>query len=229
MDSGTIQRPRHLFATLFNLILVRIDACNRGAALASFRCCCSGAQCGWLPFSSGYWTIDMVGFGPPASTLCRSAVHAPEGEDGGPDPGRDGSPRQDDRVVVALIDDRALFGESLAMAMNIQDAGFRATHWTGADAMANLPSALGGADVVLVCLGRATLTRSTTNQLIKALLGVSGHPPIAVLADTISVASVKAGIAMGLRGFMTSDAPLGAVMDALRKIRQGATVIPSAH
>lgn len=171
----------------------------------------------------------MVGYGLPASIPCRSAVYAPEQEAGRPEARRSRSPHGPDRIVVTLIDDRALFGESLAMAMNTLNPEFEATHWTSADAMANLPSALRGADVVLVCIGRATLSKGATSQLIKALLGTGGHPPVAVLADTINAASVRAGIGMGLQGFITSDVPLSAVMDALRKVRQGTTVIPSPH
>lgn len=133
------------------------------------------------------------------------------------------------RVAVTLIDDRALFGESLATAMNAQGLEFVVKHWRSADVIADVGSALQGADLVLVCIGRSNPTKGPVHHLIKALLDESNHPPVAVLADAISPAMVRVVMRMGLRGIVTSTASLNAVINAMRQIHRGATVIPNAH
>ncbi|MCW2238577.1 DNA-binding response regulator [Azospirillum canadense] len=128
-----------------------------------------------------------------------------------------------------MIDDRALFGESLATAVNAQAGDVVMRHWRCAQALADLQTVQRDADIVLVCIGRASLTKGSTNQLLKALLRDDSHPPVAVLADTVNPNMVRNGMAMGLGGMIASSVPLGSVISALRQIHSGATVLPNMN
>ncbi|MCW2243597.1 DNA-binding response regulator [Azospirillum canadense] len=157
------------------------------------------------------------------------ALRAPEQESGGPDPHRQQRPESAKRIAVALIDDRALFGESLATAMNDRATDLVVKHWKSVDALASVPSALQGVDLVLICIGRTSLFRGSMSRLIKVLLKQDRHLPIAILADTADPAMVATGRAMGLRGILSSKASLDAVATALRQIYAGGTVVPNEH
>ncbi|MBP2291449.1 response regulator transcription factor [Azospirillum rugosum] len=163
----------------------------------------------------------MIGSGPPAGTHCRTASYAPE---------RGGSERGGRAAIaVAVVDDRALFGESLATAVNAQAGDVVMSHWRYAQALGDLQTILRDADVVLVCIGRANLTKGSINQLLRALLREDAHPPVAVLADTVSPSMVRSGMSMGLGGMIASTAPLKSVISALRQIHSGATVLPNMN
>ncbi|WP_448206894.1 DNA-binding response regulator [Azospirillum sp. sgz302134] len=169
----------------------------------------------------------MDGYGLPARYRGTPACSAPDGNRGGGAARPQNPPGDAGRIAVLLIDDRVLFGESLAMAMNAQASDLAVTHWRSADVLANLPLVLRGPDVVLVCIGRASLSRGSANRLIRALAAEPGHPPVAVLSDAAGRAMVRAGVRIGLRGVVSGLAPLSTVIGALRQIHQGATVIPS--
>lgn len=171
----------------------------------------------------------MVGFGLSANAQCKSAFFAPAREGGGTAGHRRGPLDDRKRITVALIDDRALFGESLAMAINAQSPDFAVKHWRSADVLVDVGSALQGIDLVLVCIGRSNPTKGSINQMIKALLDGHTHPPIALLADAVSPAMVRVVMRMGLRGIVTSAASLHAVINAMRQIHRGATVIPNVN
>lgn len=171
----------------------------------------------------------MVGSGLPASIHRRTSLRAPERGSGGSEVHRGRRPEDRARIVVTVIDDRALFGESLATAVNAQAGDIVMTHWRVGQALADPAAALRDADVVLVCIGRTGLSKGATNHLLKALLGTDPHPPIAVLSDTVSPGMVRTGMGMGLDGIIASTVPLRSVIDALRRIHSGATVLPNMH
>ncbi len=171
----------------------------------------------------------MVGFGLSTNAHCKSAFFAPEREGGGAAGQRRDSPDEHKRITVALIDDRALFGESLATAINAQSPDFAVKHWRSADVLVDVGPALRGVDLVLVSIGRSNPTKGSTLQMIKALLERHEHPPIAILADAISPAMVRVVMRMGLRGIVTSATSLHALINAMRQIHRGATVIPTVN
>ncbi len=159
--------------------------------------------------------------------ICINAVlRAPAQEGDGPAMRRQRQSEAPKRIAVALIDDRVLFGQSLATAMNDQTTDLVAMHWKSVDALAAVPSVLQDADVVLVCIGRSSLSRGSMSRLIKALLKQDGHPPVAILADTADADIVAAGPAMGLRGVLSGKASLEVVASALRQIHAGGTIVP---
>ena len=171
----------------------------------------------------------MVGFGLSANAHSKAAFFAPAREGGGAVGRRQGSSDDHKRIVVVLIDDRALFGESLATAINAQSPDFAVKHWRSADVLVDVGSALRGVDLVLLCIGRSNPTKGSIHRIINALLEEHEHPPIALLADAISPAMVRVVMRMGLRGIVTSATSLQAVINAMRQIHRGATVIPNVN
>lgn len=153
---------------------------------------------------------------------------APAGARGGARP-----PRPDGRtggrapITVLLVDDRALFGESLAAAINAFAPDVAVSHQRSAVALADLPAALRGTDVVLVSIGRADPAKGGIGQLLDALSGGGSHPPVAVLADRPGAVVVAAATRLGLRGVLSGRMPLAEVIAALRLIHGGGTVTPS--
>lgn len=141
----------------------------------------------------------------------------PEGRTGGQTP-----------IAVLLIDDRSLFGESLAAAINASAPDVAVIHRRSAEALANLSAALRGADVVLVSIGHAHPAKGGIGQLLNALPGAAAHPPVAVLADRPGPAVIEAVARLGLRGVLSGRMSLAEVAAALRLIHQGGTVTPDS-
>ncbi|WP_188260359.1 response regulator transcription factor [Azospirillum tabaci] len=131
-------------------------------------------------------------------------------------------------IAVLLIDDRSLFGESLAAAINAFAPDVAVSHRRSAAALADLPAALRGTDVVLVSIGRADPAKGSVGQLLDALSGGGPHPPIAVLADRPGAAVTAASVRLGLRGVLSGRMPLAEVIAALRLIHGGGTVSPDS-
>lgn len=129
-------------------------------------------------------------------------------------------------ITVLLIDDRSLFGESLAAAINAFAPDVAVNHRRSATALADLPAALRGTDVVLVSIGRADPAKGGIGQLLDALSGGGPHPPVAVLADRPGPAVTAAAARLGLRGVLSGRMPLAEVIAALRLIHGGGTVSP---
>ncbi|MFL7903700.1 helix-turn-helix domain-containing protein [Azospirillum argentinense] len=142
------------------------------------------------------------------------------------------SPRPDVRtggrapITVLLIDDRSLFGESLAAAINAFAPDVAVSHQRSAAALADLPAVLRGADVVLVSIGRADPAKGGIGQLLGALAGGGSHPPVAILADRPGAAVADTAARLGLRGVLSGRMPLAEVIAALRLIHSGGTVSP---
>ncbi|MDW7556071.1 MULTISPECIES: DNA-binding response regulator [Azospirillum] len=151
----------------------------------------------------------------------------PPGARGGAVPPRQGG-RTGGRapIAVLLIDDRSLFGESLTAAINAFAPDVAVSHQRSTAALADLPAALRGTDVVLVSIGRADPAKGGIGQLLDALAGSGPHPPIAVLADRPGAAVTAAAVRLGLRGVLSGRMPLAEVIAALRLIHGGGTVSP---
>lgn len=169
----------------------------------------------------------MLGLDAPAGNRREFMPRVPPGARGGPH-----TPHPEARaggrapIAVLLIDDRSLFGESLAAAINASAPEFAVSHRRGADALADLSATLRGADVVLVNIGRADPARGGIGQLLDALSGAAAHPPVAVLADRPGPAVTDAAARLGLRGVLSGRMPLAEVVAALRLIHDGGTVSP---
>lgn len=171
-------------------------------------------------------TIEMVGFAVPAKIRDRMHTAAPEREGGGPAT-RSGHRRDEgERIAVLLIDDRALFGESLVAAINAGTPDISAVHRTSEQALADLPSSLKDADVVLVAAGKSSLTSGPVGQTLKRLLDERRHPPIAIVTDRTGSGVVDEATRLKLRGIVASTAPLSAVVGAIRHIHGGGAVMP---
>lgn len=129
-------------------------------------------------------------------------------------------------IAVLLIDDRSLFGESLAAAINALAPDVAVSHRRSAAALVDLSAALRCADVVLVNIGRADPAKGGISQLLSALSGGTAHPPVAVLADRPGPAVTDVAARLGLRGVLSGRMPLAEVVAALRVIHNGGTVTP---
>ncbi|TWA91760.1 hypothetical protein FBY14_103250 [Azospirillum brasilense] len=152
---------------------------------------------------------------------------APSGARGGAVPPHpDGGTGGRAPIAVLLIDDRSLFGESLAAAINAFAPDVAVSHRRSAAALADLPAALRGTDVVLVSIGRADPAKGGVGQLLDALAGSGPHPPVAVLADRPGAAVADAAVRLGLRGVLSGRMPLAEVIAALRLIHGGGTLSP---
>ncbi|KAA0680061.1 DNA-binding response regulator [Roseomonas genomospecies 6] len=169
----------------------------------------------------------MLGLDAPAGNRREFMPRVPPGARGGPH-----SPRPEVRtggrapIAVLLIDDRSLFGESLAAAINASAPDVAVSHRRSAAALADLPAALRGSDVVLVNIGRADPAKGDIGQLLGALTGGTTHPPVALLADRPGPTVTDAAARLGLRGVLSGRMPLAEVIAALRLIHDGGTVSP---
>lgn len=168
----------------------------------------------------------MVGFGVPADIRHGCPATAPERKGIEPKARSEDPPNGVERIAVLVIDDRTMLGQSLAAAINASTSDISVTHRTTQQALADLPAAFGQADIVLVCVGRAGLVRGAMARTLKRLLAEQPHPPIAILADRTEPSAVDAAMRLNLRGILSSTAPLSTVIDSLRRIHQGATVVP---
>lgn len=171
----------------------------------------------------------MIGLDALAGIRREFMPRAPSGARGGAVPPRpDGLTGGRTPIAVLLIDDRSLFGESLAAAINAFAPDVAVSHRRSAVALADLPAALRGTDVVLVSIGRADPAKGGIGQLLDALSGGGSHPPVAVLADRPGVAVAAAAARLGLRGVLSGRMPLAEVIAALRLIHGGGTVSPES-
>ncbi|MBK4719500.1 response regulator transcription factor [Azospirillum sp. YIM DDC1] len=169
----------------------------------------------------------MIGLDAPAGIRREFMPRAPSGARGGAVPPHpDGGTGGRAPIAVLLIDDRSLFGESLAAAINAFAPDVAVSHRRSAAALADLPAALRGTDVVLVSIGRADPAKGGVGQLLDALAGSGPHPPVAVLADRPSAAVADAAVRLGLRGVLSGRMPLAEVIAALRLIHGGGTLSP---
>ncbi|MBB3264553.1 DNA-binding NarL/FixJ family response regulator [Azospirillum sp. OGB3] len=169
----------------------------------------------------------MIGLDALAGIRREFMPRAPSGARGGArSPHPDGRTGGRAPIAVLLIDDRALFGESLAAAINAFAPDVAVSHRRSAAALADLPAALRGTDVVLVSIGRADPAKGGVGQLLDALAVGGSHPPVAILADRPGAAVDAAAARLGLRGVLSGRMPLAEVIAALRLIHGGGTVSP---
>lgn len=120
---------------------------------------------------------------------------------------------------VRLLDDRALFGESLATATASVAPDIRLERMNYREALADPAAAVSGCDIVLVRIHRSGLDRGPGGRTLAAVLASHPHPPVAVLADGQGPRLRKAGVLLGLAGILSTALSLNSVIDALRRMR----------
>ncbi len=166
----------------------------------------------------------MVGPVTPADDRWKGPGGAPERRGAGPVEPSPG-PGSSAPIVVVLIDDRKLLGESLATAINAGTPDLVMIHRTGAEALADPAALLRGTDIILLSVGRAALTAAPVERTLRRLLGPASHPPVAVLVDRAGPEPAAEARQLGLRGIVGGTMPLDGVVGALRRIHRGATVV----
>ncbi|SMH47480.1 response regulator [Azospirillum agricola] len=136
-------------------------------------------------------------------------------------PGRGDGNASSAPLLLGVIDDRVLFGESLVKAINGSDSGLSAWHATSAQALADLRAVLGRADVVLVAIGRSGPSVGRIGRVIEALLAERPHPPVAVLTERMRPPLLEEGRRSGLSGVLSVAVSLAVLIDAIRRLHRG--------
>ena len=134
--------------------------------------------------------------------------------------------RERARILVRLIEDRFLFAESLAAAVHASAPDILVEHRSSRDVLADPSGVAQDAAVILVGLGRGSLTEGEAGKALQALLALDPHPPIAVVVQKARQPLLRQALGLGVRGFLPVSAPLSAAIGAIRLIRSGGTYLP---
>lgn len=121
-------------------------------------------------------------------------------------------------VLVSLIDDRALFRDSLAAALNTV-ADIKVQPASPADAGADLPATLRGMHVVLITMDRPGLTKGPCGAVLARVLALEARPAVAVIVGRISRALRREASRLGVDALLTTENGLSALAEDLRRLR----------
>jgi signal transduction histidine kinase/ActR/RegA family two-component response regulator len=128
----------------------------------------------------------------------------------------------EDEVRVLLVEDHASVREAIASTLE-REAGFRVVGQAGS--LAEARSMLGAqpVDVAIIDLG---LPHGYGADLIPELREASPQAQALVLSATFDRAKIARAVQSGAAGTLNKSAPLDQVVDAVRRLMRGETLIP---
>lgn len=126
---------------------------------------------------------------------------------------------EDERVGVLIVDDHAAIRESIALAFE-QDGGFRIAGLAGS--LAEARTKLDGVDVAIIDLG---LPDGSGAELADLRAANPRAQPL-VLSATVDRSSTAQAVERGAAAVLCKTAHLHQIVEAVRRLRAGETLIP---
>ena len=127
---------------------------------------------------------------------------------------------EEEKVRILLVEDHAIFREVLAPTLE-QEASFEVVGQAGS--LAEARRMLERVDVAVIDLG---LPDGYGGDLIKDLREANPHAQALVLSATLERAEIARAVEAGAAGVVHKTAHLDEVVDALRRLRRGETLLP---
>jgi DNA-binding NarL/FixJ family response regulator len=125
-----------------------------------------------------------------------------------------------ERIRVLLVEDHAAVREAIA-AMFAREPDFEVT--AQAASLAEARDALDNVDVAVIDLG---LPDGYGGDLIKELRAVNRHAQALVLSGSLDRADIARAVESGAAGALNKTVRLDELVDAVRRLRRGETLLP---
>jgi len=134
-------------------------------------------------------------------------------------------PEEEEKVRILLVEDHAIFREALASNLKREEASFEVVGQAGslAEARRILQEEQQQADVAVIDLG---LPDGYGGDLIKELREANPQAQALVLSAAMDRAKIARAVEAGAAGVLNKTAHLEEVVEALRRLRRGETLLP---
>src|SRR5215211_5587660 len=129
----------------------------------------------------------------------------------------------EEEVRILLVEDHAIFREALASNFKREEASFEVVGQAGSLAEARRMLQEEQVDVAVIDLG---LPDGYGGDLIKDLREANPHAQALVLSATLERAQIARAVEAGAAGVINKTAHLSEVVDAVRRLRRGETLLP---
>jgi len=130
---------------------------------------------------------------------------------------------EEEKVRILLVEDHAIFREAFASNLKREEAGFEVVGQAGSLAEAHRMLQEKQVDVAVIDLG---LPDGYGGDLIKDLREAHPQAQALVLSATLERAQIARAVEAGAAGVINKTAHLSEMVDALKRLRRGETLLP---
>jgi DNA-binding NarL/FixJ family response regulator len=140
----------------------------------------------------------------------------------------EGVGRDDNKIGLAVIDERPLTRASLSTMLQASGPDFTVSSFSS---VAELLSAFAGNPgkfgLVLLSIGAANVSEHRVRECLEHLKQALAEVPVVVLSDCDDTASIRQAFRCGVRGYLSTTLSPPVVIEGLRLVCAGGTFVPA--